>query len=277
MKTVMPLKRTLLRIHFFVSEQLGFDLVKFYLSSRGLPRYVLDLYKFTRKYKGSLKLNPCLGDRFKEGGDVKSEYFWQDLLVARKIFKSQPQKHVDIGSRIDGFVAHVASFRDIEIVDIRPVSVSIPGVLFRQADLMSEDLSSFDASLKAGYCDSLSCLHAIEHFGLGRYGDPIDPNGYLRGIRNLCKLLQEGGNLYLATPIGRQRVEFNANWVFDPLTIVQAAMAGGLILDELIVLDQRGGNKTIHQPTAADFKALAGENYRLGIFCFTKAESPLPV
>ena len=79
--------------------------------------------------------------------------------------------------------------------------------------------------------------------------------------------------MYLATPIGKQRVEFNANWVFDPLTIVNAALAGGLVLDELIVLDQRGGSKTIHKPMAVDFKTLATEVYRLGIFCFRKAES----
>lgn len=256
-----------------MAEQLGVDLAKFILSSRGLPQYILDLYKFKRMYNGNLALNPCFGDRFKEGGEVKNEYFWQDLLVARKIFESQPKKHVDIGSRIDGFVAHVASFRDIEIFDIRPVAVSIPGVLFRQADLMSDDFSSYGLSFKAGYCDSLSCLHAIEHFGLGRYGDKIDPDGYLRGMQNLCNLLQEGGSLYLSTPIGKQRVEFNANWVFDPLSIVNAALAGGLVLDELIVLDQRGESKTIHKPTASDFRCLAAEVYRLGIFCFTKAES----
>ena len=277
MKTQATLKRALLRIHFFMAEQLGIDLTKLILSSRGIPQYILDLYKFKRKYKGNLVLNPCFGDRIKESGEVKNEYFWQDLLVARKIFQAQPKKHVDIGSRIDGFVAHVASFRDIEIFDIRPVDVYIPGVLFRQADLMSDNFLSIDTSVKAGYCDSLSCLHAIEHFGLGRYGDPIDPDGYLRGIKNLCKLLREGGSLYLATPIGKQRVEFNANWVFDPLTIVNAALAGGLVLDELIVLDQQGGSKTIHKPIATDFKNLAREVYLLGIFCFRKTASQVCV
>jgi hypothetical protein len=273
----MSFKKKLLRIHFFIAEQLGVDLAKLLQSSRGLLAYILDLYKFTRQYNGALAINPCFGDRYKEGGEVKSEYFWQDLLIAQKIFKAHPKKHVDVGSRIDGFVAHIASFRDIEVFDIRPLDVSIPGVLFRQADLMSDNFLSIDPSAKAGYCDSLSCLHAIEHFGLGRYGDPIDPNGYLRGIKNLCKLLQEGGILYLATPIGKQRVEFNANWVFDPMTIVNAALAGGLVLDELVVLDQRGGSRTIHKPMATDFKYLAREVYRLGIFCFRKAESQVSV
>lgn len=94
-------------------------------------------------------------------------------MVARAIHTAKPVKHVDIGSRVDGFVAHVASFREIEVFDVRPISTAVPGVLFRQADLM--DSPSLPADTEGGgYCDSLSCLHAIEHFGLGRYGDTVD-------------------------------------------------------------------------------------------------------
>jgi SAM-dependent methyltransferase len=60
----------------------------------------------------------------------------------------------------------------------------------------------------------LSCLHAIEHFGLGRYGDPIDASGHLRGLVNIHRCLRPGGTLYLSTPIGPQRIEFNAHRVF---------------------------------------------------------------
>jgi len=37
---------------------------------------------------------------------------------------------VDIGSRVDGFVAHVASFREIEVFDVRPISAQIPASSF---------------------------------------------------------------------------------------------------------------------------------------------------
>ena len=84
-----------------------------------------------------MKFMPCLHDRYEEGGAANSEYFWQDLLVARAIHEAQPVKHVDIGSRVDGFVAHVASFREIEVFDVRPMSTVVPGVVFRQADLMN--------------------------------------------------------------------------------------------------------------------------------------------
>lgn len=212
---------------------------------------------------------PCLHDRYEEGGAANSEYFWQDLLVARAVHKAKPVKHVDIGSRVDGFVAHVASFREIEVFDVRPISADVPGVVFRQADLMN---SASLPTIEGGYCDSLSCLHAIEHFGLGRYGDPIDPQGYQRGIATMAQLLQPGGVFYLSTPIGQERVEFNANWVFDPRSIVRCAVAGGMTLQKLTVIT------AIHEPKEstidnAALASLAQQRYQLGLFIFTKTKS----
>lgn len=79
---------------------------------------------------------PCLHDRYEEGGATKREYFWQELLVARAIYAAKPVTHVDIGSRVDSIVAHVASFREIEVMDVRPSTTAIPGIGFRQLDLM---------------------------------------------------------------------------------------------------------------------------------------------
>lgn len=64
------------------------------------------------------------------------------------------------------------------------------------------------------YCDSISSLHAIEHFGLGRYGDPIDYFGYLKALQNIAKIVKTGGTFYFSVPIGPQRIEFNAHRVF---------------------------------------------------------------
>lgn len=206
---------------------------------------------------------PCLHDRYEEGGATKSEYFWQDLLVARWIFEAKPERHVDIGSRVDGFVAHVASFRKIEVFDVRLISTSIPGINFKQADLMKPAEGMMD------YCDSLSCLHALEHFGLGRYGDPIDPMGYQRGIENMARLLKPDGHFYLSTPIGKERVEFNANRVFDPHTLIRCAEANRLHLQKLIVISASG---TASPAELADesLQYLASARYNLGIFVFVK-------
>jgi len=158
---------------------------------------------------------PILWDRKEQGGTMQGHYFHQDLYVARAIFKANPDRHGDIGSRTDGFVAHVASFRSIEMLDIRPIVSAVPGIVFRQADLMQlpKDL--------VGEFDSISSLHAIEHFGLGRYGDPVDAYGYKKAIANVRELLKPGGTFYFSVPIGRQRIEFNGQRVFSVAHLLQ--------------------------------------------------------
>ena len=166
---------------------------------------------------GTVKLDhPIYDDFYKQAGNANGHYFHQDLLVAGFINKSKPVRHLDIGSSIEGFVSHVASFRSIEIIDIRPLNIPAhPQITFTQGNLMSLDSSLIEI------CDSLSCLHALEHFGLGRYGDPIDPVGHIKGFNNLHKMLKPGGTLYISFPIGDKGVHFNAHRVFDPKEILE--------------------------------------------------------
>ncbi len=180
----------------------------------GGPSFVRDFFRL-KKQRGDDRLfpfgplNPITFERNDESGTMSGHYFHQDLLVARKILQANPQKHVDIGSRTDGFVAHVAVFREIEILDIREQKSRVKNISFRQADLMELQADMSD------YCDSISSLHAIEHFGLGRYGDPIDYLGYKKAISNITKILKSGGTFYFSVPIGPQRIEFNAHRVFS--------------------------------------------------------------
>ena len=252
------------KFHWVLSTQFGIDLRRMVYSFRGIPRYIAGWFRFRIGYKGKINFFPCLYDWFEEGGSTKSEYFFQDLYVAQKINRANPEIHVDVGSRIDGFVAHVASFREIEIFDIRPVTSSIGGVLFRQADLMSHTPSAL-----RDYCDSLSCLHALEHFGLGRYGDPVDPHGYVAGLANISKILRPDGLLYLSVPIGKERVEFNAHRVFDPSSLVQLASENELLLREFVWI---GPDLLLNHSSSPeqDMIELGKLRYALGIFTFVK-------
>ncbi len=259
----MNIRSMLLRFYWLLNAQFGIDPRKALRSMRGLPRYVRDIFRFRSGYTGRFELVPCLHDWYEEGGSTKDEYFWQDLLVARMIFEANPKRHVDIGSRVDGFVAHVASFREIEVFDVRPITTQIPGIAFKQADLMKP------VEGMAGYCDSLSCLHALEHFGLGRYGDPIDPEGSERGFANMAGLLKKDGIFYLSVPIGVERVEFNANRVFDPRSILKMAANNSLRLSSLTIVQQGGAVMEV-DPTDENLAELAKQYYSLGIFVLQK-------
>jgi len=214
---------------------------------RGLSAYYRDLRTLTSQETSAArefpfgKIYPILNDRYSESGSASGHYFHQDLLVARRIFLNNPRAHVDVGSRIDGFVAHVASFRTIEVLDIRPpASNNIPNIIFKQADLMEP----MDEKLE-NYCDSLSCLHALEHFGLGRYGDPVIYDGYLLGLNNLTKILKTGGKLYLSVPIGPQRIEFNAHRVFSVSYLLEC-LSGKYHIEQFSFVDDQGN---LHENT----------------------------
>ncbi len=161
------------------------------------------------------KFYPCIEDSGAESGTASGHYFHQDLHVARRIYKASPRRHADVASRVDGFVAHVAVFREIEVLDIRTLTTTASNIVFRQCDIMGDLPEQF-----VGQFDSLSCLHALEHFGLGRYGDPLDPDGHLRGLANLHRALEPGGALYLAIPMGPDRIEFNAHRVLSTRSIL---------------------------------------------------------
>lgn len=248
----------------FISLQFGVDIVKPVKFFRGIPRYLRDYWKFKKSYKGPMEILPCLHDWYEEGGNTKGEYFLQDLHVARMISQARPKRHIDIGSSIEGFVAHVASFREIEVLDVRPITSEIPGIVFKQADL-AVPVSGID---KNNY-DSVSCLHALEHFGLGRYGDPVDTQGHQKGLKNMAELLSDDGTFYLSTPIGKARVEFNANRVFDPREILSIATESGLTLRNFILIQ----NSIVKEVSLTEdvLLQLANQRYALGVFIFNKA------
>lgn len=184
---------------------------------KNLRRFDSDKSKFVSAGGKITHDYPIFGDYEQQSGVAQGHYFHQDLLVARFVHLAAPERHIDVGSRVDGLVAHIASYRAIDVIDIRPLTISShPYVNYIQGDLMNLDASLYDI------CDSLTCLHAIEHFGLGRYGDPIDPDGHLKGFKNLGRMLRPGGTLYISFPVGRRdEIHFNAHRVFSSTRLLE--------------------------------------------------------
>jgi DNA modification methylase len=184
-------------------------------------------------------------------------------LVASLISANNPKRHIDVGSRIDGFVAHVASFREIEVLDVRELKdTRHQNIKFLKANLMDE--SAFESNIT----DSISCLHAIEHFGLGRYGDPIDPFGHLRGFKNMVRMLKAGGTMYVSFPIGlSNEIHFNAHRVFHPLDIFSwLENDNSLEINRFDYVDDDGSLHINSLKSINEIKV----NYGCGIYTFTK-------
>lgn len=220
--------------------QFGIDPRRILASLRFIPAYLLGILRLHRSIKKSiagpfaLRWLPILSDRYMASGVARGHYFHQDLWAARHIYSRQPRRHIDVGSRIDGFVAHLLVFRQVDVLDVRDLKSTTRGLHFHQVDLMQPRLVDQAAT------DSLSCLHALEHFGLGRYGDPINVDGWCNGLRNLALMLCSGGRLYLSVPIGPQIIEYNAQRIFRPQTILDAAQLLGLKLIEFSFIDDVG-------------------------------------
>jgi SAM-dependent methyltransferase len=205
------------------------------------------------------ELYPVLDDKSAEAGAASGVYFHQDLWAARKVCDRRPPRHLDVGSRIDGFVAHLLTFMPVEVVDIRPLTSDVSGLRFVQ-----EDGTTLE-TIPTASVESVSSLHAVEHFGLGRYGDPIDPDATFAAMRALARVLKPGGYLYFAVPIGRERVVFNAHRVFAPATVI--SNMDELTLESFAAIDDSG---RLHDPAKpGDY---TNADYSCGLFEFRKPD-----
>ncbi len=182
---------------------------------RELPAVLRERIRYQRLSGGELAAvddYPQLHDRTSTS-PYDAHYTYQDAWAARTIHALAPPEHVDVGSRIT-FVLGLAAFVPVTFIDLRPLTVDVPNLRARAGSLLS--LPYEDQSVL-----SLSSLHVIEHVGLGRYGDELDPDGTRKAARELGRVLAVGGQLLIGVPVGRPRTAFNAHRVLDPEQVVE--------------------------------------------------------
>ncbi len=245
------------------------NLIKFIVWGKSFPaffsatsKYISDIRKYKKTQKNNLPLKlrnlyPCLYDYKDQAGKAKGHYFHQDILVARKIYERNPKKHYDIGSRIDGFIAHLLVFREVIEIDIRKLESDVQNLVFIQ-----EDATTL-TQMKNNSIESISALHSIEHFGLGRYGDKVNPSDDIKAMQSLMRVLKPGGRLYFSVPVGRPRVEFNAHRVYNPQFLLQIFCDIELVSFNYV----NDAGDLIENVKPSDAMDL---NYGCGIYEFTK-------
>jgi len=176
--------------------------------------YIKDFYHFQRLSSSTAQRFPvrwvdhyaCLAERGSTLG-FDRHYVYHVAWAARVLSRTKPSRHVDVSSTIY-FCSVVSAFIPMTFHEFRPPDLGLDGLTVERGDLLT--LPYGDQSVS-----SLSCMHVVEHTGLGRYGDPLDPEGDLKAMAELRRVLAAGGSLLFVVPVGRPRIMFNAHRIYS--------------------------------------------------------------
>jgi len=201
---------------------------------------------------------PCLHDKTSNTG-FDRHYVYHPAWATRIVAKSQPEKHVDISSTLH-FCSILSAFIPVDFYDYRPAKLFLTKLNSLSADLL--DLPFGDNTIP-----SLSCMHTVEHVGLGRYGDPLDYDGDLKAIKELKRVLAVGGHLLFVVPLGAEgRIFFNAHRIYTKQQVLALFSDLTLVDFSLIPENEEDGGLV---PNPPDW-LLAKQVYGCGCFHFTK-------
>lgn len=201
---------------------------------------------------------PCLDDATVSTG-FDRHYIYHPAWAARVLAGTRPKYHVDIASTLH-FCSIISAFVPVKFFDFRPAPLTLSGLDSKAANVTN-------LGWPADSVDSLSCMHVLEHIGLGRYGDPIDPDGDLKAIRELIRVLKPGGDLLVVVPVGHPRICFNAHRIYDSKEFAEYFY--GLDLMEFsLIPDGEALDGLLVNPS---FEFAAAQSYGCGCFWFKKS------
>ncbi len=228
------------------------------------PKFFSDYCKFKKSAAGkdkrfTIKLSdfiPILGEDT-VNTDFDRHYIYHPAWATRIVTKIKPEFHVDISSALT-FVTMLSATVPVRFYDYRPAKVKLDNLFCGQAEL--HKLPFADNEIK-----SLSCMHVVEHVGLGRYGDDIDPLGDLQAMSELKRVLAPGGDLLFVVPIGQPKIMFNAHRVYGYDQIIDGFE--GLTLHEFALIPRSDDGDLLINP---DRKIIESQDYGCGCFWFKK-------
>lgn len=186
-------------------------------------------------------------------------YVYHTSWAARIIAETKPAKHIDVSSSLY-FSGIVSAFVPIEFYDYRPADLRLENLQSNRGDLSSLPFPSESIA-------SLSCMHTVEHIGLGRYGDSIDPNGDIKACGELSRVLAPKGSLLFVVPVGEKaRIEWNAHRIYTYEQVIK--LFPDLTLKEFAFIPEHGSRGGLIRH--ADPKLINGEKYACGCFHFVR-------
>ena len=201
---------------------------------------------------------PCLLDNTPYTA-YDRHYVLHTAWAARVLNSLKPEVHYDVSSSLY-FNAIVSAFIPVKFYDFRPAKMEIPNLEANTGNLLNLPFGS-------GTIPSLSCMHTIEHIGLGRYGDTLDYNGDLKAIGELKRVVRSGGDLLVVVPVAHQPViRFNAHRIYAAEQFISYFDGFQLMEFCLIPENESDGEFVINPPAELLERSL----YDCGCFWFRK-------
>lgn len=234
------------------------DPLHLYAGVKGYLSYVRDIVRYKMRVpKAVIRLQdmyPIFSDNLSTT-PFDAHYFFQGVWLLDQLNKRKPTTHVDVASKYE-LSGYISLITRCEFVDIRPIDTKLHNLSVKRGDITHLPYANNSVS-------SLSSLHVIEHIGLGRYGDEINPEGTSLACKELVRVLKPKGYLYISTPIGKPRICFNAHRIHNPLDII--TFCKGLKLIDFSVVDDDG--RYIQHVKPSDYR---DEEYACGMYIFQK-------
>jgi len=201
---------------------------------------------------------PCLNDKTSATG-FDRHYVYHTAWAARILAKNPPEEHVDISSSLY-FCSLVSAFLKVRYFDYRPADLVLDNLISESADLLSLPFS--DESIQ-----SLSCMHVVEHIGLARYGDSLNPDSDLKAISELKRVLAPDGLLLFVVPVGGLSIiMFNAHRIYRYEQVMD--YFSDLELKEFVLIPERPENGGLVRNPPKEL--IDAQGYGCGCFCFRK-------
>jgi Caenorhabditis protein of unknown function, DUF268 len=204
-------------------------------------------------------LYPFLNDATKET-KFDTHYIYHPAWATRVVKNINPAKHIDISSTLH-FCSTLSAFIPTQFYDFRPAKLVLSNLYCGSADLTN-------LFFESNSVESISCMHTIEHIGLGRYGDPLDASGDLKAIKELQRVTKINGNLLLVTPLGKPKVQFNGQRIYS-FELINDLFEGFELKDFSLVTDE---GEFIEKASPS---LVQNQNYGCGCFWYKKLEKEL--
>ncbi|HEY9480753.1 MAG TPA: DUF268 domain-containing protein [Candidatus Paceibacterota bacterium] len=187
-----------------------------------------------------------------------AHYIYHPAWAARVVAKIKPEYHVDISSTLT-FCSMLSAFVPVRFYDYRPANIHLSNLYSGKADLTALPFESESI-------ESISCMHTIEHVGLGRYGDPIDPDGDKKAVAELSRVVKRSGSVLFVVPVGSPKIVWNAHRIYSYVQ-VRELFKNFELRDFYLIPDNAAETAPIENATQAQCDA---QGYGCGCFWFVK-------